>query len=418
MNIVIISTSDIGHGAGIAAYRLHKGLRETGINSSMMVSEKMSDDNLVFPAKKEPSSRVGQFFRNIDHQIEYVLNLIGPQNIYSVASRGIENNKLIQQADIIHMHNIHWLSGNFSLLQLFLAKKKPVIWTIHDMWPMTGHCFYSLDCQRWRTGCGHCPDLKIFVPIKYDSSAFQWKIKRAIYKKTQPLVVTPSKWLAEIISEAPVFRGCEVVNIPNGIDQEKFKPIDQKEARGYFDLETDKKIVLFVSSELRHARKGYEYFEKAILSIREKNSDILIMTVGKGSLPSVLKEKFNTKELGYIESPEKMAKVYSSADIYVMPSLQDNLPNVAIESLACGTPVVCFDTGGVPEIVEHLKNGYVAKHKDVKDLAKGMNKLLNDRGLRKEMKINAIKTVGEKFSESLQVKRHIDLYERVLKTRI
>ena len=411
MKVVHISTSDIGHGAGIAAYRTSNGLVKIGVDSKMIVSEKLSDDERVFASKKAPVSFFEKAFRKTDHFIEHVLNLVGPQNVYSVASRGLAKNDIIKEADVIHIHNIHWSIRNLSLLLLLLGRKKPVTWTFHDMWPITGHCFYAGECRRWKTGCGKCPDINMFVRVLYDSSAFQWKLKNFIYKKTNFSVISPSKWLADVTKSSELFDKSEVVNIPNCVDTDTFKPLDRALAHGKLGIDTDKKVVLCL--EPGNDRKGYKYFEKAMLKLDDKN-DIFVLIAGhKGDL-SALEEKYEVKDVGLVKEAEKMCAIYSSADLYVLPSIEDNLPNVILESMASGTPVAAFEAGGMPDMVDHLENGYLAKTKDTESLAKGIHEILHDDEKLKKMSENALRTINKKFRSDIVSKRLVEHYHSII----
>jgi len=213
-------------------------------------------------------------------------------------------------------------------------------------------------------------------------------------------------------SESPLFSGCEIVHIPYGVDREFYKPEDARKACGHIGLAPDKKVVMFMTSG--DPRKGYEHFEKAMLKLADQSAEILILTMGRQKLSDTLKRSFVTRELGYLTDPAEVRMAYSAADVYVMPSLQDNLPNVVLESMACGTPAVCYDTGGVPDMIEHLENGYLAVHGDPGDLAKGIRLLLGDRALLEKMGDRSVSTISEKFTESLQAGRYIELYKRLL----
>jgi glycosyltransferase involved in cell wall biosynthesis len=419
VNILIISTSDIGHGAGISAYQLHCGLRKAGINSNMLVSEKLSKNEFVHVAKPPANSKLKHIFEKLTYKIEYILNLTGPQNVYGVISRGLQRNPMVQQADIIHLHNLHWHSRNFSLMMLpKLCRMKPVLWTLHDMWPLTGHCIYSCECERWKVGCGHCPDLKSYIDLIFDTTSLLCKIKKYIFRRSNFTIVTPSSWLTRLASESPLFENRGVHCIPYGVDQSIFYPRNKNASRNILGLnDSNKKVVLFAASILDAPKKGYKYFNEAMINLvsKYKYDDIYIVTVGRGKILNDLKHLYSIKEMGYIADRDLMAQIYSAADIYVMPSISDNLPNVILESLACGTPVICFNTGGMPDMIKNRFNGYLAKYKDVADLTKCIFESLSNNAQLKEMQDNAVQTINEKFPESLQVQRYIKLYRECLK---
>ena len=417
--VVLLSTSDIGHGAGVAAFRLHKSLRDAGTESNMLVCEKLSADPYVFKIKEDPHTRVERFIRGFLHKLENGLNLLGPQNVFSVMASGIQRHPLIRNADVVHLHNIHWSNRNLSLLLLYL--KKPVIWTFHDMWPITGHCFYAYSCGRWQTGCGKCPDLDIFPKILYDSTALQWKLKKHIYEKTRPTIVAPSAWLENTAKISPLFSNCRVTRIPYGIDQTEFKFVDKLTARNDLHLDATRKYLAWVASDIKDTRKGFSYFERTMMNLKKLNKikNIGILLVGKGeSNYRLLKSHFQVNIFGHISRSEYLSLVLCASDMLVSTAIQDNLPNIILESFACGTPVAGFNVGGIPDIVKHNVNGYLASVGDCEGLAKGIDSLLSNPMKLQDMGNCAVKTVSEEFTYKLQADRHMNLYRQAVEQAV
>lgn len=413
-NVLMLSTSDIASGAGIAAYRLHKGLRKVGINSSMIVTRKLSDDKNVFLAMKPPGSKISTLWRNIEYKLENRINWYGLQNIYSVNSKGLKRNHLFKSADIIHFQNMHSRTHFFSLLLFYSARKKPVICTLHDMWALTGHCIYSYDCDRWKEGCGNCPDLSFYINMKFDTTFLMCKIKKYLYSKARTVVVTPSQWLKRIAEESPLFENLEVLCIPYGINQGVFYPVEKDIAKKKLNINRKKKVILFLASSLDITRKGYHYFKEAMLKIKKNIPGTIILYTGRGKIDDDLKREFEIIEMGYVNDLETIRNIYSASDLFVIPSILDNLPNTVLESLACGTPVVGFKSGGIPDMIEHFHNGYLAKKADINDLAKGITDLLSNVDQQKILSRNAVITITENFSEELCVKRYLELYKNCL----
>jgi len=414
MNITILSTTDLAHGAGVAAYRLHQSLVQAGENSRMLVSLKVSNDSHVYQIKPNPSSSLSYLKSKLQDKSEKLVNSIAPQCIYSTNNKSVLEHPYVVESDVINLHNLHWDEKNFSLNILpILSKKVPLVWTLHDMWAFTGHCIYSLDCDRWKIGCGKCPDLTSYIPLKIDTTAWLYKIKQQIYQNSQITIVAPSKWLVNLAKQSPLFKDFPVEHIPYGIDQTIYYPLDKKQVRQVLNIDTDAPTIIFVASSLNDTRKGGIYLEQALEKIQHQFKDLQILLLGHGR---VCHNNTHLKiiELGYIQSPRIMPLLYSAADLMICPTIADNLPNTVLESLACGTPVVGFNIGGVPDMVEHLENGYIAVTKNADDLATGITTLLNDTAKRKAMEVKAVNTITEKFSFSLQAERYIQLYNSIV----
>lgn len=414
MRPLLISTSDLGHGAGIAAYRLHQGLITACIESRMLVSDKLSADPAVNQLPPSSCSISGRTAHRLLRACEYALNQVGPQNLFSVAAFLALRHPWTDAAGVIHLHNIHWHSRNFSPLMLpILSRKKPLVWTIHDMWPLTGHCYNPIECERWREGCGRCPDLKSYIPLLVDTTAAMFRLKRNMVEKSRLVIVTPSRWMKGMVSESPIFYDKEVRCIPNGVDTHIFYPLDRATARSRLGIPMSNNVILFVASQLHDPQKGYPYFMEAIAKLNLPKKETVVLTMGGGRLPADGLSGFPIKALGYISDEAKMAEVYSAVDVQVMPSLQESQSNVVLECLACGTPVVCFDTSGPRDMVRHQNNGYLARWKDTDDLAVGIEFVLGLPEQRRSLRHEAGKTVQDSFSLEQMVQSHLSLYEEL-----
>ena len=310
--------------------------------------------------------------------------------------------------DIIHLHNIHGGYFQTNLLPK-LAKIAPVVWTFHDMFPISGHCAYSFECEKWKTGCGNCERLDIYPAIKKDRTKFLWKYKNKIFNSANFTIVTPSLWLKKCVEQS-FLKNKDIRLIYNGIDLENFTKTNKSEARKELGLPENKKIILFsADGGVKNPFKGGEFVFAAFEKLKNRN-DILFLNIGGKS-----KQKSeNWQDFGYVNNSKTMAKLYSAADIYFFPTLADNCPLTAIESLACGLPVVTFETGGVPEIVENNKSGFVVEYKNGKKLLEALEKLLDDGELREKMAENAV-VASKKFSSERMAIEYMKLYEELLK---
>lgn len=310
--------------------------------------------------------------------------------------------------DIIHLHNIHGGYFQTNLLPK-LSKIAPVVWTFHDMFPITGHCAYSFECEKWKTGCGNCERLDIYPSIKKDHTKFLWNYKNSIYNSANFTIVTPSLWLKKCVEQS-FLQNKDIRLIYNGINLKTFKKTDKSEARKELVLPHDKTIVLFsADGGVKNPFKGGDFVFLAFETLK-KRRDILFLNIGgeKGQ------KSENWLDFGYVSKPETMAKLYSAADIYLFPTLADNCPLTAIESLACGLPVVTFETGGVPEIVENNKTGFVVEYKNGEMLTNALARLLVDDELREKMSENAV-LASKKFSSERMALEYLKLYKELLK---
>lgn len=412
---LLVSTSDLRHGAGIAAFRLHRGLSAAGIDSRMLVTDKLSTNPAVLQVPPLPRTLPGQLARNALHWCENAISALGIQGCFSVATPSLMRHSWMKSSDLVHLHNIHWHSRNFSLLMLpYLSRKKPVVWTIHDMWPFTGHCYNPVECERWRKGCGKCPDLASYIRLLLDSTAALVKLKRNVVMKSNMVIVCPSRWMKGVALESQVFAGQDVRYIANGVDTDVFHPYDPLVVRTKWGIPISKQVILFVAAQVDDPRKGYALFLEALSRLTLPKEKLLILTMGGGKLPdgdSI--SGIAVKSIGYLPNEDSMAELYAAADVLAMPSLQENLPNVVLESLACGTPVVCFDNSGQKEIIRHLENGYLARLGDSADLAAGIAYVLDRRGNGQVLRNEARNTVLNSFSLRDMVQHHSELYSEL-----
>lgn len=416
MRVVTLSTSDLAHGAGIAAYRLHRALTAAGADTSMLVSQKLSNDPTVVELLP-PVGGLKRLARGAALVIERLLNVSGPQNLYSVADFNLQRHLDNIRPDVIHLHNLHWHSRNLSLTLIRrLGWRAPLVWTFHDMWPITGHCIYSRDCTKWRTGCGGCPYVRAYLGQLIDTSRLQYRLKRRLYSASTFTVVAPSKWLAACAADSPLLKNHRIVTIPNNIELDTFYPHDKAACKASLGLvPRGRPMLLFVSANLYNPLKGYHYFEEALRKLAPRwQGKVLVTIVGKGQVDSSLKKKYEIVELGFVNDPARMSEIYAAADIYVMPSTYDNLPSVILESFACGTPVVGFRVGGIPDMVMEGMTGLVANYLDVDDLANCIECLLLDESKRLAMGQAARRLVEMEYSPTVHAQRCLTLYNELL----
>ncbi len=422
MKVLLVNTYSSG-GAAVACIRLHEGLLRIGVESNLLfmnysaggrVMEKVNVFEPQLDRKGFLKRALKKFFRltGIDRS-EYELiikkqirkQVPGTIEWFSFPDSGIDisNHPLFQEADII---NIHWVA-DFIDLSFFKNNKKPVVWTLHDMNAFTGGCHYSGGCTKYLSGCAVCPQLSDCDDDTFSGRNF--RIKRNSLKSVNNFhIVSPSGWLADLSAASPLLGKYPHYHIPNGTDETVFKPEEQKSARQKLNLPVVGKIILFIANDLHTKRKGYELLKAAFEKL--ESDYIILCSVGRSGSETI--NNATVIELGEIRTEKEMSLVYSAADLFVIPSLEENLPNTVIEALLCGLPVAGFPVGGIPEMITDGVNGLLTNKADVDDLVVIIQSFLAGKYIfdRTEIRNNAI----QKFGISIQVKAYKSLYEKIL----
>ncbi|SDM84749.1 Glycosyltransferase involved in cell wall bisynthesis [Daejeonella rubra] len=422
VKIVHLNTYAGNGGAGRACMRLNKALKAEGLDSELAV-------NFLFRNNPEVHNLSKGFFSKWFTAAGIILERITAKLFtkdvpipfsFPVWGKDISGLKLLRSADIIHLH---WINHAFlrpeDIVRLS-SLNKPIVWTFHDSNAFTGGCHVRYDCDHFLKECGDCPVLK--YPGPDDSSHRIWKRKAKAYSKLNLTIIAPSKWMADSVKKSSLLGMAKVVNIPNTLDTKVFKPSVKSEARTKLGLNPDKFILMsgFMPSR-KDLHKGTPYLIEAIeLFIRDHqvSPDLVELVVfGNRDEKNVSEFPIHTTFLGTIADDEKLALCYSAADVFLAPSLEDNLPNTVMESLACGTPLAAFTTGGIPDMVKHKHNGYLADYRSSADMAAGIAWIYNYPN-RAELNFNARQTIEEHFSESIIAGQHIDLYKTLLNNHV
>ena len=315
--------------------------------------------------------------------------------------------------DVIHFHNIHGYYLDLSIAPSVDKLKIPVVWTLHDAWPLTGRCAYFFQCDGWRTGCTRCFYRRTYPKSYFDSCALMCREKRRLLGDVwRPVIVTPSQWLAAFVAEACEGK-CRVEVIPNGVDTQLFRPRQRLEVRRKMGLPQDKKIILFTAANLRDERKGARYFFESLRFIAVQNW--MAVTVGeKVDLPADRADEQQIKQLGPVRDSELMASIYSAADVFCISSLDDNFPSTVLESLSSGTPVVGFRVGGIQEQVTE-DCGILVARGNSRALGNAITMLLENDELREKMSTNSRVRVISQYSIGQFGSRYIELYRELLR---
>jgi glycosyltransferase involved in cell wall biosynthesis len=415
LKIAFFNAFDDNGGAAIATIRILTALKSIGIFPTMWVQKKTSNIQDIFAVKA--------FFLK---QYDFILKIIEslPTYVYFSRERSIFTNALVENGiqkifknvnyDIAHFF---WMSGGFFRVESIKNINKPIVWTLHDMWPFTGGCHYNNGCERFKSSCGKCPILDSGMELDLSRLNLARKVK--YFQGSNITVVATSRWIAQQARESTVFRDVEICNIPNPIDIDVFKPINRTYARELFSLSTDKLLILFSAhGAIVDYRKGFKYFVEAIEIIAERESldsyELVVIGSAKPDNFCLKNGEIKIHFIDFIKSENQRIALYSACDILIAPSLQENLSNTVMESLSCGTPVVAFDIGGMPDLIEHCKTGYLARAFESTDLADGILFCLKDPEWRMDASINARKFVADNFSEIVVAKKYQNLYKRLL----
>ena len=440
-----MSTADIGGGAERVAWDLMQGYRREGHASWMVVGEKCTRDSAVYPLPHDPRrtrwSRwclavAGRLTRSDPHRRRWLYRLLalglGQPGRAWRRWQGKEDfdfpgTRLLDgippgTPDVIHCHNLHgsWLPGGgyFDLSGLpELSHRYPVVVTLHDAWLLSGHCAHSFECERWKTGCGACPDLTIYPAVRRDATAYNWSRKKAIYAGSRLFVATPSQWLMDRVAASMLSPAvAESCVIPNGVDLSIFFPTDKVQARERLALPLDARIVLFVANQAKtNIWKDYQMVHAAATqtAARLTGKPVRFVVLGdcaptEATGPAVI--QFVPRQT----DPRKIARYYQAADVYVHAARADTFPLTVLEAAACGTPVVATAVGGIPEQIEEGRTGLLVRAGDAEAMAKSVTRLLENDHMRSILGDEAAALVRRRFNLSQQVQRYLSWYERIV----
>lgn len=408
MKVLHLNTTDIEGGAARAARRLHLGLREMDVQSHMLVRGKYGSGAGISSSKTLPSMVTAKLERvPVSRYRDRKAPMFSSQLFPGFVGKKIEG----LDPDII---NLHWICDGYVPISLLGQLKQPLVWTLHDMWPFTGGCHYSQECNRFMDACGACPHLG--SSKERDLSRRIWQKKQRAWKNLNLTVVALCQWMADLSQKSSLFRDVPVEIIPNGIDIQAYRPLDKMAARRFLGLPEDKQLVLFGALKATgDARKGFHLLKPALQQLARLDStqDTELVIFGSSTPDNPPDFGRPAHYLGSFSDDISLAMIYSAADVFVAPSVQENLANTVVEALACGTPCVAFDIGGMPDMIDSETNGYLARPYETEDLAKGIAWVLQHNRDR-ILDINARSTAEKKFSLETQARAYSRLYDKIL----
>ena len=418
MKVVFVNTNDNAGGAAIACRRIQKSLATyAGVEGKILVQDKNTLDGAVVsttPNRWQKWLAWGRFVAERLYFYPYERSSeIRFQFNPGIAGIDISTHPLVQEADIIHLHWVNFGYLSTDSLQKLFALGKPVVWTFHDMWAFTGGCHHSGSCENYRDACGGCKFVK--HPAPDDFSHRRWRAKKASYAPFT--AIGCSQWLARRAAQSSLLRHARVSSIPNPIDIEVFKPIPKQEARGRLGLSPNKEFILFAAMRVGAVGKGFSYLVQALQLLIEQYPDRMLevemLIFGHSSADLTDSLPIVAHRLGHLSDSQQIGLAYSAASVFVIPSLEENLPNTIMEAMACGTPAVGFDTGGIPEMIDHRINGYVAEYRSAESLAEGIEWVLeaNTQG---QVSAHARQKVLATYTEEIVARQYHDLYQSLL----
>ena len=418
LKVIHLNTYDGNGGAGRACLRLSNALRANGIDSSVAVYYKFGKDPAIINLSGGIFAKLKVIFNIMAERYLAKFFVKALKTPFSLQwfGKDLQHNHLLKDADLIHLH---WVNHGF-LSPKFLAAldelEKPMVWTFHDSNAFTGGCHVRYTCENFHQQCGNCPLLRFSG--EGDISHQTWKRKQKAYSKLNFHVVAPSIWMASSVKQSSLLGIRSVSVIPNTVEIDIFKPYVKAEAKKILKIAPEKFVIMsgFMPSK-NDKHKGTDYLIAALNELASRseidNSKIELVIFGNRDAKNMPEFPFKTTFLGTIQKDAHLAKCYSAADAFILPSLEDNLPNTVMESLACATPVVAFKTGGIPDMVKHLENGYLADYKSSNDLADGIEWLFlheDSATVQKE----ARRTILSHFAPQIIADKHLELYQNFI----
>ncbi len=407
MKVVQVNGGDKGGGATNASYRLHHEYLRRG------------EDSYICAAKtSEPEERIAELPKHslMERISRRYWARQGLNYVEIRSSYRLQEHEYFRGKPILHFHNIHGGYFNYEALPKLTANE-PAVWTLHDMWSFTGHCVYSLDCNRWKSGCGKCPYPGEYPAIKYDATDRELRLKQKVYQNSNLLITSPSQWLADL-ARTSILKHFDVRTVPNGIDLKVFKPLEKAEIRRELGIQDGRVVLLWGTHQLTDLRKGGDVIVELAKSLpAEFRKRITLLAFGSGTeeLAKQLPE-LDVRPFGFVKTDQQMATVLNAADLLLFPSRADNLPFTIMEALGCGLPTIAFNVGGVPEMVRQELTGLLVSPFDVSEFVHKVIQLSNLPDTLRKMSA-ACRTVAEnEYGIELMADRYLSIYDEIRRT--
>jgi glycosyltransferase involved in cell wall biosynthesis len=400
VNVLQVHYTDNPNRAGggvVAMLRLHSALKRANIDSKILCKVKSPE---FHDSEAIPSSRRIQ---RLESLLRRITVRFGLNDVHCLSTYGIKKTRIYSDADILNFHGLQGSYFNFLALS-YLTSDKPGILTLHDMWPFTGHCAINYGCNRWKTGCGHCPHPEATPPIQRDATRLEWKLKNWTYSRSRLGIITLSTCRTEEVRQSMLNR-FPIYQIPNGIDIHMYQPLDRGKCRDIIGIPQNKKVLMFAAAKPYQFNKGGDLLIKAFQDLpKSLKKECILLVLGDRGEGLAEAAAIPTVNLGYVANDRLKAAAYSAADLFVFPTRAESLPLVLQESMACG----------VPDVVRAGVTGYLAEPENVADFRTGIVKLLEDDRLRNLMSQACRSIAVDEYSLELQVERYLDVYRQML----
>ena len=415
MKVLIVNTSERTGGAAVAANRLMKALINHGVKAKMLVRDKESDSLTVTELSRSWRLRWNFLWERF---VIFVRSGFSRKHLFEIdlANTGTDITRLreFQEADIIHLHWINQGMLSLSGIRKILRSGKPVVWTMHDIWPATAICHVTLGCRNFTTRCRSC---RLLGNSQGDDiSTTIWQRKLRMLEGENIYYVACSRWLENEAKASALLKGHKVTSIPNPIDTHIYNRYSKEEARQRLGLPQDRRLILFASQRVTTPNKGMDYLIEACRLLGDRTKcqtpyEVVILGGHAEELVELLQLKAHP--LGYVNDERRIVDVYNAVDVFVLPSLSENLPNTIMEAMACGVPCVGFKVGGIPEEIDHKRNGYVADYRNAEDLARGIRWILEESDY-EALSRNAIQKVAHNYSQQNVALRYAEVYQQAM----
>ena len=413
MKVLIVNTSERIGGAAVAANRLMKALNNSGVKAKMLVRDKCSNSLTVVGLPKSPMKRWHFLWERL---VVFCYLHFKKQHLFEIdiANTGTDVTQLreFQEADIIHLHWINQGMLSLGNIRKILQSGKAVVWTMHDIWPATAICHLTLSCQQFTTGCHNC-QLLPGNGSNHDLAYKTWHRKKSMTQDENIYYVACSRWLEAEAKKSALLNGQKITSIPNCIDTHIYKKGNQQEARQRLGLPINKKLILFASQRVTNENKGMSYLIEACQQLATGNEKPGVVILGGHAEEVVSQLPLETYPLGYVNDEHRIVDVYNAVDVFVLPSLSENLPNTIMEAMACGVPCVGFRVGGIPEEIDHKKNGYVAEYRNANDLAQGIHWILSEANYQ-ALSSHTIHKVAQYYSQQSVALKYLEVYQQAM----
>lgn len=403
MRILYVTANDVA-GQQFNGYLLHRELLAAGHSSHMAVA--WSGFN-----QPEIHEVAGLTLKRID---AWIANKLSLHSMLSVSSTGLYFAPYYRNAEIVHLQLPH-AAQFFSLLNIpLMSRRHKVVYSLHDPWMMTGHCIHPMGCNRWLNGCGKCPDLGIPLPIRSDHTAFMWRLKHWVMHRAAVNLIVASPWMYERVQQSPILSHLPCHLIPLGIDTGSFRPLDKTACRAKLGIPQDAHVLAFRWAPY-FVVKGADYIKRA-LELLEPDRPTYLLTFDAPASYGLnsLGDKYRYVDIGWVEDRQVIVDSLNAADLFLMPSIAESFGMMAVEAMACGTPVIVFEGTSLPAVVKAPRGGIAVPFKDAGALCSAIKMLLKDRTRRESLTTAGLEIVSREYTLKAYIQRHFQLYESLV----